>query len=493
MAGSPLNAPGLAYVTGIPSIDSLEAVSELRWPQSVPVFDRMRNDGQIAAGLRAILAAMRRRRWRVGNEGCDPRVSAFVATELGLTAEAAARGRLPREGISWDPYLRTAVGAKLTFGHAVFEQQYLVGPPGSRLAAMGSPAVVAHLRRLSYRPPGSISGWDIDRDGGLRGVTQLVSVPHPGGWSAYEARPLSIDRLVVHVHEQEGAEWWGRSALRSLYRSYVVKDLLIRIGAAAVERNGMGVPVVGYDPQQGGTRAKALAIARAFRAGDESAVALPPGYTLTIVGHEGALKDELPLLRYHDQALGKGLGTMMMDLGHDAGARSLGDTFLELFAQAVNGLAGDFAEEVTEYVIRDLVRWTFGPGEPYPPLLFDEATPQGALTYAELAQLASAGVLVPDDNLEEELRRRGGWPLWPGAPVGDPLAWRDDQQQFPTTGPLAPGIVPVPALPPGDPASARALAEASARFRAMAARIAAREAVAALRPPPAPAPAPWAA
>lgn len=463
-----LGAPGVtvAAVTGIGWIDDWEDVPELRWPSSIVVYDKMRRDAQVRGALRAVIGpVLRRANFRVGLDGVDPRVARFCQTELGLVPDQRSRARRRRQGIVWGRYAREALTTKSWAGHALFEQVYDIGPPSpDQVETPGMPPIVAHLRKLAPRPPRTLADPVIAADGGLEGWKQNVTKPG----RPWELVTLPVDRIVVHVTEQEGADWRGQSMLRPAWKHWAIRDVLMRVGAIAVERNGMGIPVVTFDEAiPGVTRARAIQLAKAVRAGDEAAVALPHGYELNLIGTAGQVRDELPLLKYHGEMIGRAFTAMVLDLGHDAGARSLGDTFLELLCMSQNAIVGDFAEEVTEYVLRDLVELNFGPDEPYPPLLFDELTPDNT-TAADLAGYANAGLILPDDELERELRQRAGLPLWPGAPEGLPDFGAQDRLDILNPAP-APG--PTPPAPPGPtPApdiAARLAAEATARLETL--------------------------
>lgn len=431
----------MSAVTGIGFVDDWEEVPELRWPSSVRVYDRMRKDSQVRGAMRAVLGPiLSRARFRVGTDGADPRVAAFCTSELGLTPERRSRARRRRQGISWDRYAREALTTKAWAGHAVFEQLYEIGAPSPDQATTpGLPGVVAHLRKLAPRPPRTLSDPVVESDGGLAGWKQNVTKPG----RPWETVTLPVDRIVVHVNEMEGADWRGQSLLRGAWKHWAIRDVLMRVGAIAVERNGMGIPVVTFDENVPGvTRARALQLAKAVRAGDEAAVALPSGYELNLIGVAGQVRDELPLLKWHGEQIGRNFTAMVLDLGHDAGARSLGDTFLDLLCMSQNAISDEFAEEVTEYVIRDLVELTFGPDEPYPPLIHDELTPD-TVTAKDLADYAKSGLIIPDDALELELRRRSGLPAWPGAPDGMPDFGLDGIVDLPTdpTLPAPPPVV----------------------------------------------------
>jgi hypothetical protein len=409
-------APGQVAFAGIP--ETWEATPELRWPASVAVYDQMRrSDAQVVSVLRAVTLPVRRTTWRVAGDDTDPRVLGFVEAELGLAPEGEGRRRRRREGISFDRLLAEAL-LSLPFGHMVFEQVYAVGPPAADAPA-GLPPRLAHLRKLGPRMPRTLAGFDLARDGGLDAVRQWVT--HPDG--RVEEVRLPNDRLVVFVNEREGADWTGTSILRGAYKHWLIKDSLLRVGAMAVERNGMGVPVVYYGPE--GNADDALGYAKAFRAGEEAGAAAPDGtYRIELLGVTGQTRDELPLVKYHDESIGRSALAMFLNLGHDRGARSLGETFVDYFVMALGAVIDEIAETVTEHVIRDLVELNFGGDEPYPELVADELTPESLPTAEALKALVEAQVLTPDPELERYIRRRSGLPdldeeeLPPGEPPG---------------------------------------------------------------------------
>jgi hypothetical protein len=101
---------------------------------------------------------------------------------------------------------------------------------------------------------------------------------------------------------------------------------------------------------------------------------------------------------------------MFKTLGHDSGARSLGDTFVDIFTQAVQSIANYFARVATEHIIRDLVELNFGPEEPYPTLSPGDLSANRAITTTALKELVDAGIIRPDDKLEAFMRATTGLP-----------------------------------------------------------------------------------
>lgn len=402
---SELGAPGLSAYDGL--VDGWEHVPELRFPLSIAVYDRMRKDAQVDSTLRAADLAIRRARWRLSANGADDRVVAFVADELGLEVDtaAAARRRRRREGIVFADTLRHALLARV-FGFMPFEQVYTVAPPGPGQDGYGLPRLTAHLRKLGPRMPRSVTRIDVARDGGLEAIRQLVPSARRNGIT--DEVILPADRLVMFVHDREGADWNGRSILRSSYGHWAIKQQLIRLGPLMVERNGMGIPVVTFDEGAGHSKAEALAIAKGIRAGEEAGAALPTGMTLSLVGVTGTIREELPLLKYHDEAIGRAALAMVLNLGHSGGLGdgAIGDTFLDLFLASQNAEIIDIGETFTEHVIRDLVELNYGPDEPYPLLEADELEADSPATAEGLKALSDAGLLDGDPELKADVRRR---------------------------------------------------------------------------------------
>lgn len=411
-------APGQSSRAGI--VDGWEHAAELTFPNNIAVYHRMRTDAQVAAVMRAVTLPIRRTTWRLDDGGGEVRPEVMAAVELELGLGDRARRRRRREGVSWPEFLRHALLA-LPYGFMPFEQVYQIGDPAPELAGgiddgqggtipYRGPRQVAHLRKLGPRMPRSISKVDAARDGGLESITQLV--PKAGDDGGWEEVTIGVDRLVMFCHDREGADWTGRSILREAYKHYLVKDRLLRLGPIIVERNGMGFPTVTYPSS--GSESKALEIARRARAGEEAGAALEEGYVLRFEGVTGSTRDELPLVKYHDEAIGRNALAMIIDLGHDTGAYNLGMAFVELLAQAQDAIADELiAETVTEHVIRDWVELNYGEGEAYPVLAATPIQPWSEEAAKAISELVDKGVITMDDELEEAVRRRAGYPSKP--------------------------------------------------------------------------------
>jgi hypothetical protein len=179
-----------------------------------------------------------------------------------------------------------------------------------------------------------------------------------------------------------------------------------------------------------------------FRAGATAGAALPDGGAkFELTGVTGQTVDPLPHMKYHDEKIAESALAMFKTLGHDSGARSLGDTFVDIFTQAVQSVADFFGRVATEHVIRDLVELNFGPDEPYPVLTPGDLSANKAITTTALKELVDAGVITVDDPLEAFMRSASG------LPVADPKTAR---AATPAPAPGAPAAPAAVGLAEGD-------------------------------------------
>lgn len=364
-----------------------EPTAELRWPLSLEVYDRMRTqDAQVQSVLRAVTLPVLRTPWAVDPAGARDEVVEHVAEDLGLPIQGepdAAQGRT-RDRFSWIEHLRLAL-LSLPLGHMFFEQ--LARVEGGRV----------RLHKLAPRMPRSLTRINVARDGGLVSIEQW-------GDGRKVSTPIPVNRLVAYVHEREAGNWYGRSLLRAAYKNWLLKDRLLRVQAQTIERNGMGVPI--YEAAEDEESLTAgQAIATGYRSGSTAGAALPHGAKLRLQGVEGELPDAEPAIRYHDEQIARAVLAHFLNLGTQTGSWALGSTFADFFTLGLQTVAESLRDVAQAHVVEDLVDWNWGPDEPAPRLVFQEIGSRQAATAQALQQLAAAGILLPDRELEESVRQ----------------------------------------------------------------------------------------
>lgn len=377
-----------------------EATPELAWPLSVEVFDKMRRqDSQVSSVLGAVTTPIVRTGWSLDATGCDREVAESVARSLGLpiagdTPEQDPRNQTRgRDRFSWNEHLRLAL-LMLTFGHSYFEQVYRLDEEATARAGRDQ----YRIRKLALRPSRTISEIKVARDGGLVSIQQ-----HGSGLIATSAPVLPVNRLVAYVHQREGANWLGRSLLRSAYKNWLLKDRALRTWSTTVDRNGTGVPV--YTGAPGETSLEAGEdLAVSVRSGENAGGAIPHEAKLELMGVNGRLPDTAEFVRYQDEAIARSALGHFLNLGSQGGGQVGSYNYGQVLANTFNLSLGEVADQVAEtatfHVIEDLVDINFGPSVAAPRLIHNEI----GSTASELDDVREAAGLTTDADLAKFIR-----------------------------------------------------------------------------------------
>ena len=390
-----------------------ERTPELKWPQSIAVFeDMVRQDAQVSSVLSAIATPIMRARWSIDGTGCDPEVVAHVAADLGLPIvgeEQNVPATRTRGRFSWAEHLAIAVPDHLQFGHAVFEQVYY--PP--RSPEDGGDGRF-HLRKLGYRPARTIAQWQVAADGGLIGIKQYQTVAPGGALLGFGGTTsdnlLKVNRLVVYTHKRKGSNWIGESVLRPAYKNVLLKDQFLRVDAQVVHRNGLGIPVHTAADESADAIDAGLEIASAIQAGDDTGVSLAKGATFQLVGVSGSTPNILDKVKYHDEQISRSVLAHFLNLGSQTGSWALGTTFADFFTLSIQAIAEGIRETASRHIVEDIVDINFGPDEPAPKLVVEEIGSRQESILSAISSLISAGVIQPDENLEKWIRSQIGVP-----------------------------------------------------------------------------------
>lgn len=365
----------------------VEETPELRWPDSIQVFERMaRQDSQVRSILQAITLPVRRTNWRLKPNGARPEVVDLVAADLRLPVEGMSdetpKGRA-RGRFSFAEHLRLALLSP-KFGHMFFEQNYRIDEQG-----------MVRLRKLAPRMPRTIAEINVARDGGLVSIEQYGT-----------DKPIPVSQLVAYAYDADPGDWRGNSVLRSAYKNWLLKDRLLRTQAQTIDRNGMGVPIYEAGPKDGPEQMEAgKKIASAYKSGEASGAATPNGAKLRLAGVEGNLPDAQPAISYHDDAIAKAVLAHFLNLGRQTGSWALGTTFADFFIFSLQTLADFVCDTFNQHVIEDLVDLNWGEDEPAPLLVFDEIGSQYAAVADALKLLVDAGLLDPDEAVKAAVRQ----------------------------------------------------------------------------------------
>lgn len=411
--------------------DDLERSPQLMWPQSILTYSQMRHDAQVQGLYLGTTLPLRRYRYLIDPNGCDPTMVDKLAQDLSLNVqgkEPEAR-RKYRDRFNFAKHLQDALVA-LLMGHYAFEQVGEIGDDD-----------LWHLRKLAPRPPESISEIFIDAVGDLVGFKQFFSsVP------AQAPGLIDASRVTWYSWMMEGANWTGRSMLRACYRNWLRKDRLLRVDAQKQERNGMGIPIAEAAAGLSGAGLIRLdTMMRRLRAGDMSGGAVPAGTKVSLVGTTGTLPDTINSIRMDNEEMARAWLAMFMQLGQtETGSRALGSEFIDFFSDAIDEMAFWFCGTFTASVIENWWDWNVGEDEDATPQLIFTRNPDSAWAGRDVAWLIQRGAITLDEELENAIRDRYGLPnrspgdpkpVYPAPAGSEPWPPGPDQ---PATPPLAP-------------------------------------------------------
>lgn len=375
----------------------LEHVPDLIWPLSVRTYARMRAEPQLAAILKAYWLAIRRSRWAVDGAGCRDEVTQQVADDLGLPVlgvdEEPSGAR--RRNFTWAEHLRLALLSQV-YGHMFFEQQWADQDGRWRLAT------------VAERMPQTIADIKIASDGSLAGIVQQASM--------FKANPPAIRTdnaaLVYYVNEREGSNYFGRSLLRPSYSDWLIKDQVLRVHATSIRRFGLGILEVqapaGATPQQ---VSEAQRYASSIKATEHAGAGLPHGFTSSLKGLTGNVPDAVAFLNYLDRQMTRSTLTSLLDMATaERGARSLGETVMDLMVYAQQAVANSHADTGTSQIVVPLVDANWGEDEAAPRIVCGDVGADVELTAQDVFWLTSYAALTTEPELENFLRQRYGIP-----------------------------------------------------------------------------------
>jgi len=318
-------------------MDDVEKAPDLQWPNSIRVYDQMRNDSQCQGLYLGATAAIKRYIWYLDPNDCDPGWCDLLAADLNLpvgldaAVEAAQTGQkrgrlLSFQKPNWMNHLDTLMKA-MQYGHYYFE---MVGEITNDAPGGGE---AWRLRKLGPRHPRTITEFVVNKQSELISIKQgWGDLNRRGVWNenAYE---ISADHLVRYIWDGEPGYHVGRSIYRPMYRNWLIKDRLLRVDAIKHERNGVGMPII-VGPE--GASAQQLMdldkMAQEYKVGERGGGALPFGSKLTLQGTQGALPNTVASIRLQNEEMARSMLMMFMQLGQtETGSRALGQSFIDWF------------------------------------------------------------------------------------------------------------------------------------------------------------------
>jgi len=377
--------------------------SDLMGQKGLRIYDKMRkSDGTVRGTLRLGKTPVLAGQWSMkpaSSNSRDQKIANFCwknMTEWMTT--------------SW-PQTLTESLLMLDFGYYMFEEVF---EPGEMVTNDPDARGKICWKKWAPRHPMDVREWFFDLNGGPLSVDIWSSPTYvptlEGGTvlgSFLQYTNIPISKLLVFSFDKEAGNIEGISLLRSAYKHWYYKDNLYKIDAIQKERHGIGVPVItlpqGYNADD---LQLADALGRNLRTNDRAHVVLPPNWTLTFAELRGQPVNCIQSIEHHDQQIEKQiLGNFLSkNIKTDEQDHTL-------FLKATRFTADIVTDVINCYGVPQLVNMNWA-GARYPKLIVKRIGEQEDWRTASftIRNYVGAGVIVPDQPLEDHLRDEMGLP-----------------------------------------------------------------------------------
>ena len=277
-------------------------------------------------------------------------------------------------------------------------------------------------RKLPIRSQDTLEGWEYKDDtDDLIGMTQ---VPPP----TFERVTIPIEKALHFRTRSRKDNPEGRSILRTAYRAYYFKKRLEEIEGYGMERDLAGFPVLYAPPdlpiwdddlEMKQTLARAEHIVSTIRRDAREGLVLPGGengWKLELVssGSRRQFDTNAIIDRYDKRIATSVLADFVMLGQQQVGSFALADNKTKIFALAVGTYLDIICEVFNNQAIPRLIDINgdhFKGITDYPKMVHGDIEDKDLAQFASfLKEMIGAGVIVPDEALEEEVRRVGGLP-----------------------------------------------------------------------------------
>jgi len=423
-----LGATGL-WRTGGFVIDDI--LPQLRGRQSLTAYrDMSENDPIIGAILFAIERVILQVDWRV-----DPYTDPTGETPLDQDQAAAifVQECMDDMSHSWHE-LMIAITSFLIYGWSFFEIVYKQRKgPDQKDPIYRSRYNDNKIgwRKIVMRAQDSLWQWQFDETGGIKAMIQRD--PTTGRLNVI---PIEKGLLFRTTSARGNPE--GRSILRSSFKPWYYKRRIEEFEAVGVERDLAGLPV-GYVPAEWmsktATPAERAALAameqivRGVKRNEAEGIVIPlmfdengkqlVDFKLLNSGGTRQFNTDQIITRYNNQIAMTCLADFIM-MGHESvGSFALGASKVDLFMAAVESWVRLIAEVFNSHAIPRLIALNGFDTARCPNLTYGQVN---AVDLVELggflANMSTAQLLTPDNNLEDYLRELAGLPPFQAEPNG---------------------------------------------------------------------------
>lgn len=390
-----------------------EYLRELQGTKGVEVYKEMAdNDETIGAILFVVEMLMRQCSFNVepgGDTAKDKEAAEFVESCMNDMQS------------SWQDTVSEIVSF-LTYGwsyHEIVYKRRMGKTRDPKLSSKYNDGLIG-WRKLPLRSQDTLWEWQYeDNSDDLKGMIQS---PPP----TYEHFTIPLEKALHFRTKSRKDNPEGRSILRSAYRSWYFKKRIQEIEGIGLERDLAGFPVLtgpenadlwdAEDPDMVASLAAAQNIVTNIRRDAKEGLVLPSGWKLELLssGHR-KMFDTNQIIERYDKRIATTVIADFIMLGQDAvGSFALSSDKTRLFALAI----GTYLDQICEvFNTQGIPRLIDLNGDHFKGITEYPKMVHGDIEDANLEKLGSfinqmvtSGVLIPDEKLEDFVRRAANLP-----------------------------------------------------------------------------------
>jgi len=374
-----------------------EYLSELRSPRKrADLYDEMRrSDYQIKMCLKAVKNPIKSATWEV-----QP---ADDSEDAKLDAELIEQILFHDLDMDWTQQLGEIL-TFIDFGFSAFEITDKVVFDHPKFGTYNA------IQSLGFRSQRTIERFNLDYATG-----RLASVTQYSFGDLYKTVDIPAEFLILFSLDQEGSNYEGVSALRSCYGCWLRKDTYMKLNAMGIEKYAIPTPMAEIPAgKENSDQYKNLIDSLQDYTTHQSAyLTFPAGWKISLNNNSYDPSKVETSIDSEDKRMVKAFLANFLELGmNSVGSFAMSSTFQEFFVSGIEHIANEIESKFNRMVIPRLIQMNRGPRDAYPKLAHSGVSDKAGKEFAEVMKyFVDAQVVVPDDPLEDSIRKRYKLPI----------------------------------------------------------------------------------
>lgn len=384
-----------------------EFLRELRGKKGIETYREMaENDDTIGAILFAVEMLIRQASWAVepgGDTTKDKEAAQFVEECMNDMQD------------TWTDTI-SEILSFLTYGWSFHEIVYKrrMGKTSKQKTRSKYNDGLIGWRKLPIRAQETLYQWEYDNEDNLVAMTQL---PPPD----YGLITIPVEKAMLFRTKSRKGNPEGRSILRNAYRSWYFKRRIQEYEGIGIERDLAGLPVFtapedlniwdDNDPDMVKLRSGMEAMVKSVRVDELAGIVKPAGYEFELLSSGGSKQfDTNAIIQRYDTGMAMTVLADFIFLGHQqVGSFALSSDKTELFAMAIGAYLDIICETFNSQGIPQLIDIN---GSHFDGITDYPTLEHGDIENADIVKISTyikdmtgVGILVPDDGLEDYVRK----------------------------------------------------------------------------------------